>query len=423
MIMQTGTLPDKNTCFQCYHPPVFYWISAMVGNIAVSLGVSLYHQLKLFQFISCLYGILTVGVIYLILRKLPLSDFSRWIAFSTVCFLPRHIYMSAMHSNDTISYLFVALSLYVLLLAIEKRFALSILLVLSVVVSTALFTKYTAFALLPVIFVVFALVFFKNRIVPRKRFVLSLLAATLIPVLLLAAYVIGNMKDYGSPLPWNINQLDPGKVLPRDSAGLDFYSFKPWESITDPLLVPGKMHSFWTLVYTGMWSDNEPKFLYYVDPDKAWWPRYFDWLYGRVPDFPGEHPSLSILTRWTEAGLIALGIFPLLFMMLGIYRFLSECWKNPARPEETDVIAMSIFPVLMLGNMAIMVMLALRLPVFSSMKASYFLNSLPAFAVLLSLGLMRCENNKTLRRTIGAVFIALFALANLQILHFVLSMP
>ena len=32
LIMKTGTIPGKNDCWQCYHPPVFYWISAMAGH-------------------------------------------------------------------------------------------------------------------------------------------------------------------------------------------------------------------------------------------------------------------------------------------------------------------------------------------------------------------------------------------------------
>jgi Gpi18-like mannosyltransferase len=109
LIMKYGNIPAKNACWQCYQPPVFYWISAMIGNLAIKMGATFPQLLKILQFIPCLYGILTVGMIYLILNKIYLSDFSRLFAFGTVCFLPRHIYMSAMNSNDTITYLFVAI--------------------------------------------------------------------------------------------------------------------------------------------------------------------------------------------------------------------------------------------------------------------------------------------------------------------------
>src|SRR5271157_1100295 len=190
LIMKFGAIPAKNACWQCYHPPVFYWVSAMIGNIAVNMWVKLLDILKLLQFISCLYGILTVGMIYLILSKLPLSDFSRLIAFGTVCFLPRHIYMSAMNSNDTISYLFVALSIYLLLIAIERKLSLLILLTTSIVISITLFTKYTSYVLLPIIVISFVLLFYNGLIVPRKKVAASLILILIVPVTVLTLYWI-----------------------------------------------------------------------------------------------------------------------------------------------------------------------------------------------------------------------------------------
>ena len=100
MIMDSGTLPAKDACFQCYHPPFFYWTSAMIGKAAEAMKIKMSQLLKLLQFLSCFYGICTLGIIFLILQKLPLSGFSRLLAFCAVCFLPRDIYMSAINSNN-----------------------------------------------------------------------------------------------------------------------------------------------------------------------------------------------------------------------------------------------------------------------------------------------------------------------------------
>jgi len=91
-------------------------------------------------------------VIHLILQKLSLSNFSRWGALGIICFLPRHIYASALHSNDTIAALAVALSLYLLLLVRERDFAYAWVVATGVAVVVALFTKYTAFVVLPLAF-------------------------------------------------------------------------------------------------------------------------------------------------------------------------------------------------------------------------------------------------------------------------------
>src|SRR2546429_750057 len=151
LIMQTGAIPAKDACFQCYHPPVFYWISAIIGKMAVSGGITPAHMMKLLQFVCCFYGIATLGVCYLILKKFPLSAFSSAIAFGAICFLPRHIYMSAMNSNDTISYLFVAISIYLTIVALEHKLAPLRLVILSIVLTVTVFTKYTAFTVLPAV--------------------------------------------------------------------------------------------------------------------------------------------------------------------------------------------------------------------------------------------------------------------------------
>lgn len=415
MIMASGIIPAKDACWQCYHPPIFYWISAMAGNTALAMGVKYPQVSKLLQFISCFYGILTVVIVYLILRKLPLSDFSRLIAFATVCFLPRHIYMSAMNSNDTISYLFVALSIYLLLITIERKLSPVLLLVVSIVISVTLFTKYTSYVVLPVILIVFASLFYKQLILPRKQILVSFILVILIPATLLSIYFISNIKNYDSPLPWNVKRFDPSLTQPRDNSRLDFVSFKPWESINTPIIVPGKIHSFWTLVYSGMWYDNEPRFLDFLDSNKEWWKHYYGWQRGEEK-FPGDNPSMSNLTKWIGAGLIAFGLFPLLLMIVGLYNFFTGSWKSWTKAEEIDAVKMNIFPALLFSNAAGIIALAVRLPVYSAAKAFYFLNSLPAFAVFLSLGLMPCEKNKKLKGSLIIAFGVLFALASLHIL-------
>ena len=418
LIMKTGTIPAKNDCWQCYHPPVFYWISAMAGHVATHMVATISQLLKFFQFVVCFYGILTLGVLYLILNKLPLSDFSRLLAFGTACFLPRHIYMSAMNSNDTISYLFVALSIYLLLIAIERKFPFLVLLAASIVISLTLFTKYTSFVVLPVVLTVFALLLYKRLFASRKQALLSFVLMLLIPTMILTGYLIWNKKHYDTPLPWNVSRSDPSVIQPRDSNHFDFFTFKPWESVDLPIIVPGRMHSFWTLVYSGMWFDNEPKFLYFLVANQSWWDHYYAWLRGEE-NSPEVSPTISRLTKFLGAGLIIFGFFPLLLMVRGFGNLFLGTWRSHMSAGE--MVKMSIFPALLFSNMVVMIALAVRLPVYTSAKASYFLNSLPAFVVFLSLGLMACEKNKHLKWAMVVAFSVLFSLASVHILHIVLS--
>ena len=420
MIIQTGMTPAKDACFQCYHPPVFYWISAIIGKFALTTGASEEQMMKLLQFLCCFYGILTVGMCYLILKQFPLSSFSRLLAFGTVCFLPRHIYMCAMNSNDTISYLFVAISIYLVTVAWQRGLPLWSLGALSAVLLITVFTKYTAFAALPAALAPFLLAFFKRLVIPRWKALASVAGIVVLPLSILTAYMLSNVRHYGSPLPWNLKMYDPSLHRPRDDAGISFFTFKPWEDVKTPLLAPGKLHSFWTLIYSGMWFDTEPRFQRYLDSNSDWWIHYFGWYRGEE-GFPGRNPSLSDRTILEASGLIVLGIFPAVLMLAGFCLSVKYAiiGGGPLQPTPAQGICFGMFPVLVVFNAVGIIALTLRLPVFNSMKPSYFLGAMPAFAIFLALGLMPWERNETVKRVVIVAFSALFMLAILHVLHIV----
>ncbi len=421
LIMKHGVIPAKDACWQCYQPPVFYWISAMIGKLAIKMGATKAQLLKILQFIPCLYGILTVGIIYLILQKVQLSDFSRLFSFGTICFLPRHIYMSAMNSNDTLSYLFVAICIYLLIIAIERKFSSVTLIALSIATTITIYTKYTSFVVLPILFTVFLLAIKYLPAVNRKKYMIIFIVTGLIPLSFLSTSIFYNIENYGTPLPWNLKISDPNAKQPRDQGGISYFSFKPWESIKDPILGPGELNSFWTLIYSRMWFDMEPKFVYLMDSNKSYWKHYYGWLKGEEK-FPGDDPSISKLTILEGSGLITLGLFPLFFVTLGIYRYLAGLQSILANFNWIESIKMSVFPILLLFNTLGIIIITLRLPVYSAMKASYFLNSLPAIAIFLGIGLMSIESRHIFKQITAVIFIALFSLVFLHIIHIYLAM-
>jgi hypothetical protein len=418
MIIKSGMTPAKDACFQCYHPPVFYWISAMIGKLALNAGASLPHMIKLLQFVCCFYGIMTVGICYLILEKFPFSNFSKLLGFGTVCFLPRHIYMCAMNSNDTISYLFVAASIYLAIIAWERGLSPWSLGALSVVLWITIFTKYTSFVVIPAVLAPFILAFLKRLAFSQRKVLLSAMCVLFLPMFMLASYIFSNLKYYHSPLPWNLTMYDPSVNRPHDEGGISFFTFKPWEDVKTPMLAPGKLHSFWTLIYSGMWFDTEPYFQHYLDSNAAWWKHYYGWYRGEE-SFPGKNPSQSGQTILEESGLIGLGLFPLFLMLTGFY----QCIKNfifggdLVRANPVARINLGMFPVLALFNVAGIIALTLRLPVYNTMKPSYLLNAMPAFMIFLCLGIMFCERNATLKRATLATFGMLFAIAIMHIVH------
>ena len=417
MIMDSGHIPAKDACFECYHPPVFYWTSAVIGKAAFGWGLAFPSVIKLLQFLCCLYGILTVVVCYLILKKFPLSEFARLVAFGTVCFLPRHIYMCAMHSNDTITYLMATVSIYLAIVAFERRLAPKNLAALSIALTVTLFTKYTAFAIIPAVFAGFVFAY-RWLGVSRKAILISTVATFVFPLCGLGVYMGNNVRHYHSPLPWNVTSYDPRVDRPRDKEAISFTSFKPWEEVDTLMLAPGHLHSFWSLIYSGMWFDTDPRFLDYLDASHTWWIRYYSWYKGSGP-FPGKNPSLSPLTVLTGRGLLVLGLFPLALALAGFGLCVTGKWDMLFKATPAQSVSLMMFPVLLVFNAAGIIALTLRLPVYNSMKPSYLLNSTVSFMLFLALGILLCEKSKILKRTIYMTSGTLFTLAVAHILHIV----
>lgn len=446
-ILEEGAVPSKDACWECFQPPLFYLISASVGRVAVFLtGSSPEDQLKLLQFLPCLYGILTVYFTYLILKRVDISEFARMLAFGMVCFLPRHIYMSAMHTNDTLSYLLVSVCAYLVVVLIDRAFAdsplsapmssagrseqrrsssrMTLLLVVLLMgaMLLALFTKSTALVVLPMVGVLLVLVFVWPRAVMGKRTAVYWALLLVIPAAVVGANALSDARNYGEPLPLNIELLDVTLTQPPGREGLSLVDFRPWTAMRRPLLAPDNVGSFWTLVTSRMWFDMEPKFLQYTDPDALWWDAYDDYLnrHDRY-DWPGEI-MLSRFTRFSGAALIALGLVPLAFIVLGIGRGLLGKWSLWSKnTDPADVLKVQVFVVLLLFNLGGILFHVYRYPYYSFMKAAFILNSVAAFALFLALGIMLVEKFKAFKWGLSIAFTLIFTLSTVHILHIILS--
>jgi hypothetical protein len=255
--------------------------------------------------------------------------------------------------------------------------------------SLTVFVKYTGFVVLPMIALACLAQATRKSAEGRKKPFAIMFIALLPPLLLLGSYMITNYKDYGNTLPWNEKFLDTSKIQPHDVEPLNFISFTPWHYIREPVQIPGQLHSFWTLIYTNAWFDTEPKFLHYTDWDKGWWTQYWSWRTGEST-FPAAQIPLSRVTRILAVGLLTFGLIPLFMVAAGMIR----CFREALAGKDCSMAAEKYFPlfILLASNTAIVIILTLKAPVFSSMKASYFLSSLPAFGLFTAHGVQLFEN-------------------------------
>ena len=414
LIMKNGEIPRKDACFECYNPPVFYSIEALSANGLRGLGWSVDPVQKALQYQNCCYNILSLVFVYLILGRFSrLSAFARLFAFGTVCFLPRHIYMAAMFSNDNLGYLGVAMCTYLALVIQEREEPWWWAALLGIAVSSTVFVKYTGFVVIPTVAIAFAPLLARKAVARRWKPVAMMCMALLPPLCLLGSYMVTNYKDYGNVLPWNDKFIDTGKVQPRDREALNFLSFTPWHYLGEPLQVPGQLHSFWTLVYSNAWFDTEPKFLHYTDWDKGWWTQYWSWRTGDSA-FPAQPAPLSTLTRILAGGLLILGLVPLCLVAAGVFDGMRALLPREHWTKNGPFLPLL---VLLASNGAIVVWLAIKAPVFSSMKASYFLSALPAFAVFSAQGVQQLMKRPWAKYFISSVLMLLVLFTSVHIMH------
>src|SRR6266508_130531 len=416
LILQTGEIPNKLACFQCYHPPVFYVLSAAVATVLLGVGATPATTAKALQLLNCALGIGTLGVVYAILRRLPVSTFGRLVSFSLIVFLPRHMYMSAMYANDAAAGFFATLSAYLAIRLLQGADGWIMVLLLAVTVTAAIFTKYTALAVLPMIAMAVVLALASvgwNR--PRAvRHAMALL----LPLVILGAAMASHSRTYGSVLPDNTPLYSPVTRPPRDNpAGVTYTTFEPWRFVAHPFLRPGQLSSFWTLLYAGMWFDTEPRFAPFLG-DQRGWVEYFAWLDGEGPY--REAPAPTAFMHLASA-LEVLGLFWLAIGLTGVFEFVRRLLAKPptADPPSPEIVPLVVLLAFTLAGVAYF---AVKLPVYSALKASYLLGALPAFAALTALGAERWERWRLFKGVAGTAAAAYAALVVVHVAYWVWSM-
>lgn len=416
-IMQTGTIPGKFDCWECYQPPVFYVISAVIGKVLAYEDVSIPNILKALQFTNCMYGIITIWIMFLILKRLPISDFTRLCGLGLICFMPRHIYMSAMFGNDALSYLAISVCIFLLLRIVDGKYlSLSYLLLLSAVVSLTIFIKYNTFIIIPTICIAFALLSWgANHLSIQQVFVKGIIVL-IIPLVILGGYCINNRNTYGVALPFNTALKNPTEYQPHDELQRDFMTFKPWLFIEYPILKPGQLNSFWTLMYSSTWFDTDSKFIKHTGPENLW-NKYYEWLKDKENSFPDVmtgpiHHNIMLVGSWIEL----LGLIYIILGISGFFFIFREFVYSPLKNQEI-VIKGLIFLMLFVFNAAGCILMVIKTPVYSSIKSSYMLTALPSFCAFASVGMVLWEKYRIVKYIYGTLLGVLFLLVTIHIIQ------
>jgi hypothetical protein len=368
LAVEQGRIPEKTACYECYHPPLFFAASALVARAGIAADLDRDGVYKLLQVFHALFGLAAFYLVWPILGSLSLGTWPRLIAFLLVAVIPRGVYSPAMYANEVPAQLFVALACFLALRFLEGRRSLAVAAAAGGAAAAAVFTKISALALVPALAVVPA-VLHRRGLRPAAA---RAAAIVLIPAVLAGASMWSDWRRYGAPIPNNTGIFAPATVQPRDpDGGARLLAFEPWKFVAHPMLAPGQLGGFWTLMNAGAWFDVMPKFLPYSGDPARWLP-YYAWLRGEAP-YPGS-PVRGVRLVVGQV-LEALGLVALALLATGTARAL----LRPSAP-------VAVLAILLAGNVAGMAYYAVITPVFSAMKTSYLLMSTPAFAALAALG-------------------------------------
>jgi len=345
-LTRTWRLPEPEALWSAAHPPLFYYVSAallrMLGNPGPEVGV------VVLRLVGTLAGLATIALAVVVVRRIaPDEPWRALLAAGLLLFLPVHVYMSAMLTEEIVSTFFISLALSLLALGLsdpERDLGTGRVALIGAVCGLALLTKLTG--LLAGGAVCGALLFEAWRRAAWRWALLRIALVVGLVTLIGGWFYLRNWILYGYLYP---HGLEIHRVMFTMPPGVrfvsDYLSF-PLAVWTNPqLLDPDLLRSIWGSTYVTLWFDGHRAFLPYDVP--------------RVDRVGGV--------------LLALGLLPTAAFLVGVARGLRRVFE---RRSTLDVAFLLLLAAMLVGY----VLFTWRNPFFAVLKASFLLGLSVPFA-------------------------------------------
>ncbi|HUW81974.1 MAG TPA: tetratricopeptide repeat protein [Phycisphaerae bacterium] len=419
-----GRLPEPDALWQAYQPPLYHLLGSAVYRVVAGTTITDHRWvaqklqrnygleaaipfmaradadqtalpdqpelawpmrrhlagLKAIQGISLVAGLATLLLVWATLRKVfPESAWAQWIGLMVIAVLPRHIYMSAMATNDSLSYVFITLAIYLLVCYLQRP-TWPVCLGWGLAAGLAIVSKGTGLVLLPVGATVLGAEFVRQTIRGRRCGLLVIQTM----VMLLLAVGIGALHysrlavRYGNPFVINAD-ITPRRNMelqPPGRDGLRFLSVRPLQLWRRPFIHQDTVGSWPTAVYARMWFDYEPWFTQWrhapmkpflsqcyartARPGHTLWTGLLDW--------PDELAPKALV--WQGRLLYLSGLPVALLILLGPITL----GRRNLEPAGLTMLTLAVF------TLALVIVQAMQRPNFCAFKAAYVLAALVALA-------------------------------------------
>jgi hypothetical protein len=403
IIAHEHRLPRPDECWECYQPPMYYIVAASTyaaaETIASVLGSAAADVTsaarKSVQLLSVASGCLTLLICLAIVRRSGIgAGWTEPIALGAVAFLPQHIYMSVMATNDALTYLIASLAIWATLRAQAAHWPLHSTALAGALAGATILCK--GYGLITAVAIVAVGTFFiwrgRSRLEPTATHRWPRFFASVALVGSCAAVGSGatvrNFALYRTPLGFSESAMHtqpPGSI-----AKLDFLSFRFVDLLHRPWVHVSHLSSVWTELYARYWFDYEGmtltlalssewqqhmRSLHLARGAKATqedWMRLLQWDTGDVPKVPRAVAIVSYFAGLPITAALLAGT------LLSLRRL--------GRDFSTSLLLIHLALCL-----TVPVVHVVRWPVFSAIKSTYTLSAISSVPVLLVLllGAMR----------------------------------
>ena len=424
IILDEGRIPDASDCWECYQPPLYYLVSAAGCSVTQSIArwsgatedTLEYVGRRSLQFISLIAGCVTLYICLLIFRFVRILTPYEALGMALIAFLPRHIYMSAMATNDALTYFVASCAIYAVLRASAAGWPTRGCLVAGALSGATVLCK--AYGWLTVGALLFAIWLFTRRR-SRPTTLTGIKRTASKPLILVASIslfigvwpVLRNMWVYERPLVDNFDFHDsPMRFQPPGSlTETSFISFRLISLLRYPWLHLKHVNSFWTQLYGRLWFDYEgfETTLSSYPPWQKLWERCAQahpiWTRARWEMLLDYNPN-EVPPGFKRVAVISLlaGLPLTICVLAGGVIALRQIGRD---------FAITLLLVHFTLAMFVPLFQTWRLPYFAAMKAAFMLSGLATAPILVGLVLSRLHGTKATYALYTVLWLAVIALA------------
>ncbi len=368
LLLQSFRLPAPDEGWSTAHPPFFYGVGAVIARI-VSLtrdSVDKVVAVHAIRFVMASSGLVGIGAaVWLVRRVAPESGWRAFFAGALLLFLPVHVYMSAMLSEEVLVTALISVAVVGIALDLQRpqeaERTLSRAVLWGVFAGLALATKLTGLLVVgagALAYLIGDMQSFGNGRALRRSIAFGL-AASFVG----GGTYLWNLAAHGYLYPHGLDVHSIMFSMPPGDRGLGDYFRIPWETFSAPdLLSPALLHSVWGSTYDTIWFDGHHHFL----P-----------LRGRAIERLGS-------------AILVLGLLPTAAFLVGLYRGARRLARSRRGPD-------LVLLLLVVATLAGYVLFTWRNPWFVVLKGSFLLGLSVPFSFYASEVLVDWSRGRNLR--------------------------